>query len=317
MVASKKKNVAKKCLRTAALIVLYLYLVRFEYSANRKLAAKYDFRSAELLLIFQSTAAILVLYVVSKSKQRNIPRLNLVDISTFLPFAILCFISAKCGILVFKSRGIPETSPFKTCLFPFSLEVEKVLFPTNVFRIARVSSLTAVLLSFLCYIRGGEMAYGWLQCVVSRVTYAVFVNGVKKILIDAEYSSLHIFYGIYLALLVISVLVGTVSFSVFDGLKGPPWMRGDFVYTLMSSVLFGIGTFFNQVYLTYFTSPTFVVVLTYVAQESWNLGMGKMYPFSCNTFVLVAMFIALISFLFDLIHESLYDLGKKEMSSLP
>ncbi|GJQ08557.1 hypothetical protein GpartN1_g348.t1 [Galdieria partita] len=316
MVRSGTENYAKKCFKTIALVILYTCLTRLEYLANRKLAAKYDFRSAELLLTFQSGVAILVSYLVCKWRQQRLPHLSLVHITTLFPFAVLFFISAKCGILVFKSRGILETSPFKLYLFPFSLEMEKVLFRNRVFRITRLTSFGALLLSFLCYVREDEVTYGWLQCVVSRATCAVFINGLKKILIEGEYRPLHLLYGIYLLLFFISVVMGLVSFSFFDGLKGPPWMQVEFVYALLLSILFGIGYIMTQVYLTRFTSPTCVLILTYAAQGSWNLERKVIYPISCRTLVFFVICASLVSFLFNLIHENWTGIEKLELPSL-
>ncbi|EME29891.1 hypothetical protein Gasu2_60550 [Galdieria sulphuraria] len=303
MVSKKTEQYAKRCLKTITLVFFYTFLARLQYLTNRKLAAKFDFRSAELMLVFQSGAAVSVLCYVSKWRQKSLPHLNLVYISTLFPFAILFFISAKCGILVFKSRGILETSPFKVYLFPLSLEMEKVLFRSKVSCITRLASFGALLLSFLCYVREDEITYGWLQCVVSRATCAVFVNGVKKILIEREYGPIQLLYGIYLLLFFISAVVGIVSFSVFDGLKGPPWMQGEFLCALLLSILLGIGHLVTQLCLTYFSSPTFVLVLTYVAQGSWSLRNWEIRPFSCRTLVSFVILISIFSFVSNSMHE--------------
>lgn len=298
MIPPERESYVKRCLTTITLASLYIYVSRLHYLVNRKLAARFDFRSAELLLSFQSGTVILILQLIAKFKLVRIPPISVADIGKLFPFSLLYFISAKCGILVFKSKGIFETSPFKIYLLPFSLEIETLLFHTNVFRVTRFVSFGAFFLSCLCYFRGGEVTYGWLQCVVNRATCAVFVNGLKKILIETEYRPYQVLYVIYLLLLVISVVIGVVSFSVFDGLQGPPWFQGEFLYALILSILFGIGCIFVQLYLTLFTSPTLVLVLNYAAQGSWNSDSGYLYPFSCRTTILIAVVVSLLSFLF-------------------
>eukprot|EP00871_Galdieria_phlegrea_P003670 jgi/Galph1/4303/GphlegSOOS_G3023.1 len=198
-----------------------------------------------------------------------------------------------------------EGNPLKIFILFLSMELERLIFRSRISLFSRVTAIVCFILSIGCALITVDVTYGWLQCVVSRTAFILFVNGTKKIFVETNLQPLQFLYRQYIVLCIISLVIGLFSFSVFDGLIGPPWTQKDFLLSLFSAILAGVLLLLTQVYLIYYTKPTLVILIAYISHRLL-VPRGPMSFSSCRTVVSFIGNLSVFSYMIHLFHSWLF-----------
>ncbi|PXF45827.1 UDP-galactose/UDP-glucose transporter 7 [Gracilariopsis chorda] len=259
--APTPEQVRRTIIVSLSVCTFYILISSSMVFTNKALSYTYDFRTTNVLLLFQMFFTIVLLRILRSMNLIEFSDFDLSRAKQVAPVSIFYSLNAAVALVALRELSVPSYTLIKRLAPLFTISLEAILLKKYATR--------SIIFALLIMASGTVLAanadsssstFAWLLGFTSCAFQALYLTFVKRSGIDTGMSSFGIlYYHSILSIPCISAIVLAVG-EIGPALAYDKWGSPSFLIVFISSLFMGLLLNYALFLCTEFTSPTSTVV---------------------------------------------------------